>query len=1185
MKKTLNRTLSMMLVLLMLVSMVPVAAFHAEALEGPSVKLTYDSNGGVEGADVVSILADEFYSLKSVGLPTHKDVKVDGKDVPVRFMGWACTAHEILSAGDEYPTDSADAAKVTADQTVYAIWGYDTDNNGIADALELTEADEYASLATEIEFDFNTEAEDDDVELYVPKNIMFYLTNQPAAVHSDVDDKPVVLVGWSTEELEVLASDAKLPELVTAVTADEEVELNAVWGIDADDNGIADCLENALVLHFDVNGGDASSKPIDVKGLVPGAVINVTNQVATHADVDGRKVAFAGWTTEKTDVILAYGEAAPLTVMTFSFDTDDTEDVTLYALWQYAEEEAKAEDVTLTYDANGGANAPAAVTVAAGTDVTISTAAPTREGFTFKGWSFTPDGAAEVAGTMNLAANTTIYAVWEAVPAVKLDVTLTYDANGGEKAPASVTVKEGEEVTISTEAPTREGYSFKGWSTTKDGAADVAEKLTLTADTTIYAVWEEIPQAKDVTLTYDANGGEKAPASVTVKEGEEVTISTEAPTREGYSFKGWSTTKDGAADVAEKLTLTADTTIYAVWEEIPQAKDVTLTYDANGGEKAPASVTVKEGEEVAISTEAPTREGYSYKGWSTTKDGAADVAEKLTLTADTTIYAVWEEIPQAKEVTLTYDANGGEKAPASVTVKEGEEVTISTEAPTREGYSFKGWSTTKDGAADVAEKLTLTADTTIYAVWEKIPEYTLSYDANGGSGAFSNVKAAAGTEVTVTETEPTREEHKFLGWSTTKDGKAEFKKGDKIKLDKDMTLYAVWEKYTAFTITYDANGGNGAPAAQKSDSNGYVTLSSTVPTREGYNFKGWFTAKTWKSSDGTLINPGVRVKISQNVTLYAIWEAKATPSAFSLIYDANGGKGGPGPVHNLLAQKGVALDTKNVPTHDSVDGKKVVFLGWSLNKDGKIYASGEAKPATITSVDISKDTSVFAVWAYDADGNGTADILENKVTLTYDANGGKDAPAAQTLKSGEKTTVSKTVPTREEYTFEGWSTTKDGAVAYKGGEELTLSANTTLYAVWKQNALVTYKLTFNANGGQNAPKTQSVDSRLGYGIINVTRDIPTLSGKYFAGWSTDPKGKVQVNPGNSIKIKQDTTLYAIWSDHPKTGDESNIGMWVGIMGVSALVIAGGAFYMIKKRRSENESDVNDTDDFDGNDMN
>lgn len=83
------------------------------------------------------------------------------------------------------------------------------------------------------------------------------------------------------------------------------------------------------------------------------------------------------------------------------------------------------------------------------------------------------------------------------------------------------------------------------------------------------------------------------------------------------------------------------------------------------------------------------------------------------------------------------------------------------------------------------------------------------------------------------------------------------------------------------------------------------------------------------------------------------------------------------------------------------------------------------------------------------------DTSQQDITLTYDANGGTGAPASETktVTKGQSATftVSSTVPTREGYTFKGWSTVKGGEVAYTGGNSITISKDTTLYAFWEEN--------------------------------------------------------------------------------------------------------------------------------------
>lgn len=158
-------------------------------------------------------------------------------------------------------------------------------------------------------------------------------------------------------------------------------------------------------------------------------------------------------------------------------------------------------------------------------------------------------------------------------------------------------------------------------------------------------------------------------------------------------------------------------------------------------------------------------------------------------------------------------------------------------------------------------------------------------------------------------------------------------------------------------------------------------------------------------------------------------------------------------------------------------------------------------------------------------------------TLSYDANGGSGAPSAQT---GSTTyTISSTVPTRSGYTFLGWSKSSSASSAsYTGGDKITLSSNTTLYAVWKQNptTVTTYKLSYDANGGSGAPSAQT-----GSTTYYVSSTTPTRSGYTFLGWSTSSSASsASYTGGDKISISKNTTLYAVWKENPTTSSDGLI---------------------------------------------
>ncbi|MBQ2974486.1 MAG: InlB B-repeat-containing protein [Clostridia bacterium] len=166
-----------------------------------------------------------------------------------------------------------------------------------------------------------------------------------------------------------------------------------------------------------------------------------------------------------------------------------------------------------------------------------------------------------------------------------------------------------------------------------------------------------------------------------------------------------------------------------------------------------------------------------------------------------------------------------------------------------------------------------------------VTTYTLSYNANGGSGAPAAQTGAS--TYTISTTVPVRSGYKFLGWAFDKNAaSASCTGGANITISSDTVLYAVWQKVetppvvTAYTLSYNANGGSGAPAAQTGSTT--YTISTTVPVRSGYKFLGWATSASATSAAYTA---GKTITLTKNTVLYAVWQVAATePAKFVCPY-------------------------------------------------------------------------------------------------------------------------------------------------------------------------------------------------------------------------------------------------------------------------------------------------------------
>ena len=236
-------------------------------------------------------------------------------------------------------------------------------------------------------------------------------------------------------------------------------------------------------------------------------------------------------------------------------------------------------------------------------------------------------------------------------------------------------------------------------------------------------------------------------------------------------------------------------------------------------------------------------------------------------------YAYYIKMDNITTYTIKYDANGGTGAPGNGTKFYGWNGPLSSKIPTRDGYKFVNWNTKKDGTGTSyapGERYYKDANVTLYAQWKKLEKYTITYDANGGTGGPTKQTKTEDKTLTLSTKKPTRTGYDFVEWNTKKDGSGtSYASGAEYTANKKATLYAQWKKKT-YTIQYNANGGSGAPSSQTKTYGKTLTLDTIKPTRSGYVFDSWNTAA---DGTGTAYGSGGSYKENKAATLYAQWIA------------------------------------------------------------------------------------------------------------------------------------------------------------------------------------------------------------------------------------------------------------------------------------------------------------------------
>ena len=419
----------------------------------------------------------------------------------------------------------------------------------------------------------------------------------------------------------------------------------------------------------------------------------------------------------------------------------------------------------------------------------------------------------------------------------------------------------------------------------------------------------------DVTISYHANGGTGAPSSQTKIYGTNLTLRSGSPSRTGYTFMGWASSS--TATTAEwqpggTLSVEGARTLYAIW----QAKTYTIIYNSNGGSGTMANSTATYDQNFITRENAFIKTGYTFNGWKsksnpsdtqyTSEDWGLNApgvyesgkSQKWSITGDRYLYAQWN----INSYTLTVNAGEGIIPNTSGWTVSGNIATKiilynntfgNLPTPTRAGYTFLGWFTAElDGTEVTSNTLMGAANTNIYAHW-RVAQYTVKYLINGGSGTISpDIVTFAPTEsITLNSTNGlTKQGFTASGWNTAEgtnqsanthfDSGAAFNASSTtFDSDNKVTLYVHWVG-ARYTISYNANGGSGAPASQPGNYGTSLTIQTTIPTRTNYYFKGW---NTKQDGSGDTYQPGETYNKYLTVTLYAQWES----NNFSIAFDSN----------------------------------------------------------------------------------------------------------------------------------------------------------------------------------------------------------------------------------------------------------------------------------------------------------
>lgn len=452
---------------------------------------------------------------------------------------------------------------------------------------------------------------------------------------------------------------------------------------------------------------------------------------------------------------------------------------------------------------------------------------------------------------------------------------------------------------------------------------------------------------------------------------------------------------------------------------------------------------------------------------------------------------------------------------------------------------------------------------TLYPQYKDDTSVKVTFNPNGGSVNKSSQSVEPG-ETYGTIPTPTRTGYTFTGWHLNTASGAKVDSTTIVNTNSAHTLVASWEA-NKYTITFNANGGN-VDVASKEVTYDAAIGELPVPTRYGYEFKGWFTSesstKEYKDTS--------KCDFSKNITLLARWTEK---KKVRINYNVNSG-------NSLTPSYKEVYNDEPYGTLPTPTRTGYTFTGWHYNSAAgdivtgetalksksthTIYASWEANTYTITfnanggTVDaapmtVTFDSAIgtlptptrpnykFDGWYTGAtDGNKYTSNIKyniaddttfyahwtelNKIKITFDAGEGTVTPSEKSVYIDEVYGDLPT-PTRAGYEFVEWRYDSATGPKVTAETQLKSTSNHKLVAFWKAN---TYNVTFDPNGGSVTTTTKSFTSGSSiYGLPNPTRE-----GYIFDGWFTEKSEGTKVKTGDIYNYAKDITLYAHWVDKP-----------------------------------------------------
>ncbi len=602
-------------------------------------------------------------------------------------------------------------------------------------------------------------------------------------------------------------------------------------------------------------------------------------------------------------------------------------------------------------------------------------------------------------------------------------------------------------------------------------------------------------------------------------------VSLTASSDSGYSFSGWSGDCTGTGTCS--FSMTEDKTVDATFAQVGTLSgginalpcsvsagnsscDATINWNvynydssSNSAVTTPDNITVGTGHSGTatyhdLSLAEGNRNFFLYNSGQQdylATDYAYAYCESGTTNVSNTC------IVQVQRYAISFNANGGIGTMSNQTFTEGVYQSLNLNRFTRTGYTFAGWATSSSGQKvyDDGQSITVNSSMTLYALWNQTTStYTVSFNANGGTGTMSPQPFTAGVSQNLKSNDFTRISYTFAGWATSSSGPKIYNDGDSITVNSNMTLYALWTQSSSCTITALVSRGRAGSISP---------TSISIPCGQQTSFQitpedGWcLTSVSSISGCGTggILSPTSPTRSSYTYTTPSINQSctlSASMSECKTLIFTSVDKCYIDPTYAIVNSSWLFPERKTftVTPYENNYISSISGCGGSI-KSGDVNSQITYETGKLSSS--SSDCTVTA-------------ICQSKAfVVSFNANGGTGTMGNQTFLSGVPQNLNSNRFSNTGYTFVGWGKSQGVSVDYTENQSVTINSNTTLYAIWVPEPK-SLNVTVNGSGSvSSVPSGISCESDCFEGYTYGTEIVLTATpspGHSFSSWQGDCSG-------------------------------------------------------------------------------